>query len=431
MLSQPDPVHWRICAVLEALLTVAEKHNIPVWADYGTLLGLKRDKGVILWDYDADLGMWEHDRVRLMEAVKIEQTKGSITPLLVMDENYYKDVGCMAAYLAKDASHTSFWNDDICDIIFNVQEGDIVKSLQTDKVLEEYPCAYNYSGKVSDVLPLKPDILLGHRVYTWNNWELPLNLTYKGWRVPLKNVSEWIVPAFHGPSVRPLREITATTFAEVLAAKSDTPMIVRNTPLLHSSEERYREALAAQKRPIFGYSSTISWDKHQANADEIYTMFMAHQLPYNIVDAPVDDLSVLPADWLEVATKELGKETAEGALCWVMTNAPNLSHWHTDPEYNDPAFFSGNPGGWMKLIIGRKIWWALPKEHFSFLESKGHTVESVAKLTLSEMLQLENCYCWGKILVGEIGPGDMLWFPPGCLHKVVTLEHSKGWGGYI
>jgi hypothetical protein len=95
--------------VLEALLTVAEKHNIQVWADYGTLLGLKRDKGVILWDYDADLGMFDVDRERLLEAVKIEQAKGTITPLLVMDEKYYDDRGCMAAYLAKNAEVGRSW----------------------------------------------------------------------------------------------------------------------------------------------------------------------------------------------------------------------------------------------------------------------------------------------------------------------------------
>ncbi len=410
---------------------MAEKHKIQVWADYGTLLGLKRDKGVILWDYDADLGMFDSDRLRLLEAVKTEQAKGTITPLLVMDEQYYQDRGCMAAYLAKDATHTAFHTDDICDIIFNVVEGDMVKSLQTQKVLDDYPCAYNYMGKTSDVLPLRPDVLLGHRVWTWNNWELPLNMTYKGWRTPLKNVAEWVVPTFHGPSVKPIREVSAPDFSTLLSLKGDTPMIVRNTPLLETSEERYREALAKQERKIFGYTSSIDWDKNHATADEVYTMFEAHKLPFNIVDAPVDDLSVLPEEWRQVAAKYLGGEAKDGSLCWVMTNAPNLSHWHTDPEYNDPALFSGNPGGWMKLLTGRKIWWALPKQHFSYLESKGHSVESVAKLTLAEMLQIEDCFCWGKVQIGEIGPGDMMWFPPGCLHKVITLEHSKGWGGYL
>jgi lipopolysaccharide cholinephosphotransferase len=102
LLQTPDPVHWRICSVLESLLTVAEKHGIQMWADYGTLLGLKRERGVILWDYDADLGMFDSDREKLLAAVKLEQQKGTITPLLVMDENYYKDRGCMAAYVAKN-----------------------------------------------------------------------------------------------------------------------------------------------------------------------------------------------------------------------------------------------------------------------------------------------------------------------------------------
>lgn len=66
--------------------------------------------------------------------MKIEQAKGTITPLLVMDENYYKDRGCMAAYLAKNKEHTEFYTDDICDIIFNVQDGDMIKSLQSQQV---------------------------------------------------------------------------------------------------------------------------------------------------------------------------------------------------------------------------------------------------------------------------------------------------------
>lgn len=82
---------------------------------------------------------------------------------------------------------------------------DMVKSLQEQKVLDDYPCAYNYMGKVSDVLPLLPDTLLGHRVWTWNNWQLPLDLTYGNWRKPLKSVADWIVPAFHGPSVHPIK----------------------------------------------------------------------------------------------------------------------------------------------------------------------------------------------------------------------------------
>lgn len=432
-LTEPDPVHWRICTVLESLLFVAERHGIQVWADYGTLLGLKRDRHVILWDYDADLGMWAEDREKFFAAVKEDQQKGLVTPLLVVDNDYYNDAGCVAAYLAKNPEHTDFWKDDICDIIFNVIEGDMVKSLQSAQVLKDYPCAYNYMGKVSDVLPLRPDVMLGHRIWTWNNWELPLDLTYGNWRKPLKDVGAWIVPAFHGHAVKAIPELSTSSFEDFFAAKSKsrTPLILRQTPLLATSEQRYREALKKQKRNIFGYTSSIIWDKNEAPAEEVYDLFLARKLPYNVVDAAVDDVSFLPEQWRQVASKQLGKDGDDGVLCWVLTNAPCVSHWHTDPEYNDPEKHSGNPGGWMKLNEGRKIWWTLPKEDFAELQARGHTVESVAKLSLSELLKLEHGFAWGKVLIGEIYGGDLLWFPPGCLHKVVTLEHSWGWGGYL
>ena len=65
--------------------------------------------------------------------------------------------------------------------------------------------------------------------------------SYKGWRTPLKNVAEWIVPQFHGPSVLPIREISASSFADLLAAKNASgPFIARATPLLASSEGERR-----------------------------------------------------------------------------------------------------------------------------------------------------------------------------------------------
>ncbi len=88
--------------------------------------------------HNSNFGFVLVDREKLLQAVKIEQEKGSITPLLVMDENYYKDRGCMAAYLAKNKEHTEFYTDDICDIIFNVVEGDMVKSLQTQQVTRKF-----------------------------------------------------------------------------------------------------------------------------------------------------------------------------------------------------------------------------------------------------------------------------------------------------
>jgi len=48
-----------ICRVLDA-------HAIDYWCDFGTLLGLYRERDIILGDKDADLGILESERTRLM-----------------------------------------------------------------------------------------------------------------------------------------------------------------------------------------------------------------------------------------------------------------------------------------------------------------------------------------------------------------------------
>jgi len=48
-----------ICGVLDA-------HAIDYWCDFGTLLGLYRERDIILGDKDADLGIFESERTRLM-----------------------------------------------------------------------------------------------------------------------------------------------------------------------------------------------------------------------------------------------------------------------------------------------------------------------------------------------------------------------------
>ncbi|RLI62978.1 MAG: hypothetical protein DRO67_06470, partial [Candidatus Asgardarchaeum californiense] len=37
---------------------IFDKHNIEYWLDEGTLLGAVREKKIIKWDHDIDLGAW-------------------------------------------------------------------------------------------------------------------------------------------------------------------------------------------------------------------------------------------------------------------------------------------------------------------------------------------------------------------------------------
>jgi len=51
---------------LRQIKKIFDKHNIDFWLDFGTLLGAVRDKQIIPWDKDIDLGMWREDLQKLL-----------------------------------------------------------------------------------------------------------------------------------------------------------------------------------------------------------------------------------------------------------------------------------------------------------------------------------------------------------------------------
>jgi len=51
---------------LKQIKKIFDKHKIDFWLDFGTLLGAIRDKQIIPWDKDIDLGMWREDLQKLL-----------------------------------------------------------------------------------------------------------------------------------------------------------------------------------------------------------------------------------------------------------------------------------------------------------------------------------------------------------------------------
>lgn len=47
--------------LLKEVKIILDKHNIHYWLDDGTLLGAVREKKLVPWDHDIDLGMWFSD----------------------------------------------------------------------------------------------------------------------------------------------------------------------------------------------------------------------------------------------------------------------------------------------------------------------------------------------------------------------------------
>lgn len=201
-----------------------------------------------------------------------------------------------------------------------------------------------------------------------------------------------------------------------------TPFIIRNTDLLNCSFQDFSKLADQQTTLLKGYSSSLTWDFAELSARDVLEKWQSGTLAENIVDAPVDaQESVMPKE-MQIYLKEKLGEKYTHALCWIFTVAPKVTHFHTDPIY---------AGGWMKLLEGEKIWWLVAPKDYHYLVERGHSVESMAKLEFSEMLELENGYLQDKIYSDIIRAGDLLWFPIYTLHKVITTKSSYGFGGYF
>jgi len=103
----------------EWLKHILKENNIKYWADFGTLLGLIRDKKLIKNDGDIDLGLWE-DQIDLLEQIK----QNIIEKGYVLKKSIYK--GYIYQYSFKSI------NKDLRHIDFHIfrKKGDIAWSLQ-------------------------------------------------------------------------------------------------------------------------------------------------------------------------------------------------------------------------------------------------------------------------------------------------------------
>ena len=64
--------------VLHTVKTIAEKHNLTLYADFGTLLGVIRHGGFIPWDDDIDVSMLRSEYDQLMRILPKELPPGYI-----------------------------------------------------------------------------------------------------------------------------------------------------------------------------------------------------------------------------------------------------------------------------------------------------------------------------------------------------------------
>lgn len=405
-MSTPSPTYLHISKMVSALLAHCEQHNIVVWPEYGTLLGWKRHGGVIPWDYDADFG--------ILSAYKDTLLTTFSHPDYILDPSYYQDDGCMVLR-SRDDTIT------VVDIIFYAFDGPILKSLQNATTLATYACPYNYCYPAGWWAPLTIDTLLGHRIWIPAAVEKILTLVYGEWQTPPPEFAHYVHSKYLTSPCQTIPSEPGTNTVQLLEKIRDstTPFILRNSPLLSCDTPTYQSAICTEPE-VFGYTSSITWDHATTSGTAVWQDYLAGTLKINIVDSPVTNTAGLNTDLLDHITND--GWLREHAICWTLANSPKTTAFHVDPDY---------AGGYMKLREGEKIWWCIVEDDWKYLEARGHSLDSFKGMGFLDILALEDYYLWGKIRVGILHGGDLIWFPKRCLHAVITTRDSCGFSGYL
>ena len=108
---------WAIqITLLNDILTIAQRHNIPIWMEYGSLLGAVRHGGYIPWDDDIDLCLLREDYMKLLFILQDELPKDC------MVRSFYtqKDYPLPQAYVS---------NRENIDVGYDEQEKELTKKM--------------------------------------------------------------------------------------------------------------------------------------------------------------------------------------------------------------------------------------------------------------------------------------------------------------
>lgn len=439
--TKPTKTHQNLFSLVELLLGHCEKYNILIWPEFGTLIGFKRHKGIIPWDYDGDFGILVDDKDRFIKTFYQEfnnvnqefnninqefigvNAEHNIIPKPIIDFECYADDGCFIVRYDNNI-------DDTIDIVlYTIKDFVTIESLMSDSIKKSYPVKNNYVYDFDDIYPFKQEIILGHNVYIPNKWEKILQEEYGDWEEIPEEYMNFIDSKFcesPNSNIITFYDINRCEDLFRLIDKSSEPIIIKHTDLLNIQDNEYSRSLEYETE-IFGYVSSTDWNYETYTGKEIWGLYENRRLNINIVDSPVyvsQRNSILPSIWQNRAL-DLFPDKLHYSLTWVLTNSHKITHFHIDPEYGT--------GGFMKLLEGQKIWWCVLAKDIEYLLSLNadYTIDTFKKMSFYEIVTFEDYYLWGRIRVGCIKSGDILWFPKGCLHKVITLKDSFGFGGYI
>ena len=212
-----------------------------------------------------------------------------------------------------------------------------------------------------------------------------------------------------------------------VAALPNHPIILRShRPALAC--ETLRDLLAATGFPVLsGYHEGEICEYADLNSEEMLEAFESGRLTLNMANSTIaktsdpDERLTIPAQIDDCNLFNFHDATLRLRKCLVISQGGSYTRLHVD---------AWGMAGWMYLYHGRKRWHLWEPVFVPLLydqineryydEDAGHAHPDPRCRALIEALPR-----WE----GEIGPGELLWFPEGWAHRVWTTEDAFGFGG--
>ena len=72
-----------VVETLRAVKKVLEEEGVIFWLDSGGLLGAVRDRKLIPWDHDVEVGVWEEDISKVLKASKKLKNLGLVVDYIL------------------------------------------------------------------------------------------------------------------------------------------------------------------------------------------------------------------------------------------------------------------------------------------------------------------------------------------------------------
>lgn len=165
-------IHTELINILQEFKKIMDKHSIPFFIVYGTLLGSVREQSIIPYDDDIDLGMMKNDFDEKLNSIKVKNELRKKNLEIIIKENLPK--------IKKIKSTDSIF----LDIFIFIEDNDKIK-IENDIISSWNPPSFFYK---KELFPLENKYILNKiKLDGPSNYENYLIRQYgSNWRTPIK-----------------------------------------------------------------------------------------------------------------------------------------------------------------------------------------------------------------------------------------------------